>query len=480
MVTSDRGACEWLVWDIQRSNLVDAERLDAEVADFLQEQPGAEPPALAEHLVQKGMLTRFHVDRLLQGKTRGFVLGPYTLMDVLGTGSLGTVYKAHAKTDNGWYAVKSVPRRSMWNVRLARRKIKAFEGCQHPAVVPFVDIGTSGGTHYLAWPLAEGESLDKVVARQGKLPAPVVARFALQTAEGLDLCHRQGLIHGLLKPSNLLVGADEQIRILDFGIGCLLAEADEESLVDTMSTANAVTSGLDCASPESILDPRNLTAPGDQYSLGCVLYFALTGQFPFADGSAAEKMMAHQFREPTPLSQINPDVPAEMTAIVERLMKKKPEERFVSMADAVIALRKVAPEAPAGSAGVRRWVAPAESTPLPEMLKKMAAREPAAQELTPRASAPQTQQLHDAPRHDPLARELDKAQRRTSAPQAAAKSDKPQALARSPFPDLPEDDDPDVIPRQSWEERLGPLGLTLASATAGTMVWLLAAWLKLF
>src|SRR5262249_23462933 len=161
----------------------------------------------------------------LQGKTRGFVLGPYTLMDILGTGSLGTVYKAHAKTDNGWYAVKSVPRRSMWNVRLARRKIKAFESCQHPAVVPFVDIRTSGGPHSRAWPLAEGEPLDKLVARQGKPPAGLVARLALQTAEGLDVCHRQGLIHGLIKPSNLLVGADEQVHILDFGIGCLLAEA---------------------------------------------------------------------------------------------------------------------------------------------------------------------------------------------------------------------------------------------------------------
>src|SRR5208283_3014724 len=154
------------------------------------------------------------------------------------------------------------------------------------------------------------------------------ARIALQVAEGLDACHQQGLFHGLLKPSNIMLNENQQVHILDFGIGCLLAETEGESLVDTMSTANSVASGLDCASPESIMDPTNLTPAGDQYGLGCVVYYMLTGQYPFPDGSAAEKMMAHQFKEPTPITQLNPEVPAEMVALVERLMKKVPDERF--------------------------------------------------------------------------------------------------------------------------------------------------------
>src|SRR6202007_1880801 len=109
--------------------------------------------------------------------------------------------------------------------------------------------------------------------------------------------HAQALIHGLLKPSNLMVGPEGQVYILDFGIGCLLAETEGESLVDTMSTSNSVTSGLDFASPESIMDPTNLTPAGDQYSLGCLTYYMLTGQLPFADGSVTEKMMAHQVKE---------------------------------------------------------------------------------------------------------------------------------------------------------------------------------------
>src|SRR5205814_8534396 len=124
------------------------------------------------------------------------------------------------------------------------------------------------------------------------------ARVGVQVANGLAVCHQNNLFHGLLKPSNVLVGRNHQAMILDFGIGSLLAENEGESLVDTMSTANTLTSGLDCCSPESILEPTNRTPAGDQYSLGCSLYYCLTGRFPFSEGSAVEKMMAHQFKDP--------------------------------------------------------------------------------------------------------------------------------------------------------------------------------------
>src|SRR5262245_52258496 len=246
MVTTELGACEWFVWDLRRSNLIDRGQLDQVIGEFLGRNARAEPAALAEYLINHGVLTPFQAERLLQGKTQGFVLGPFTLMDALGTGSMGTVYKAQSKTDNNWYAVKVLPRRSMWNVRIARRKVRAFEQCRHPSVIPFVDVGTAGSMHYLAWPLAEGETLDKVIGGHGKLQPNVVAALALQIAQGLDVSHQQGLFHGLLKPSNLMVGAQNQVFILDFGIGCLLAETEGESLVDTMSTSNSVTSGLDC------------------------------------------------------------------------------------------------------------------------------------------------------------------------------------------------------------------------------------------
>jgi serine/threonine-protein kinase len=382
MVTTDLGACEWFVWDLRRSNLLDRGQLDQVVGEFLQKHPRAEPQALGEYLVDQGILTKFQADRLLQGKTQGFVLGPYTLMDSLGSGSMGTVYKAQSKTDNRWYAVKVLPRRSMWNVRIARRKVRSFEQCKHPAVVPFVDVGTSGGMHYLAWPLVEGEPLDQVVQRQGKLAPEQAATFALQVAEGLDVCQKEKLIHGLIKPSNLMVGPEQQIRILDYGIGCLLAETEGESLVDTMSTANSVASGLDCACPESIMDPTNLTAAGDQYSLGCMLYFCLTGRYPFPDGSAAEKMMAHQLKQPEPIRNLSPDVPEELVEVVERLMQKLPEKRFGNAAEVAEALRPFALKTTTVARAVLRTAPPRRERSLEEVRPP---RSPGAD--TPRPSA---------------------------------------------------------------------------------------------
>ncbi|MFO0880567.1 MAG: serine/threonine-protein kinase [Gemmataceae bacterium] len=342
MLTTDLGACEWFVWDLRRSNLIDRGQLDQVIGEFLTRNPGAEPPLLADFLVKKGYLTEFQAERLLQGKTQGFVLGPFTLMDALGAGSMGTVYKAQSKNDSRWFAVKVLPRRSMWNVRIARRKVRLFEQAQHPSVVPFVDVGTAGGMHYLAWPLVEGRSLDKIVQEQGKLSVELTAQYALQTAEGLYAAHQANLFHGLLKPSNLMLGSDGTLRILDFGIGCLLAETEGESLVDTMSTANSVNSGLDCASPESIMDPTNLNAIGDQYSLGCVMYFCLTGRYPFPDGTAVEKMMCHQHKQPLPIPDLTPDVPVAMLEIVEKLMAKNPAERYPSCAEVIELLRPLA------------------------------------------------------------------------------------------------------------------------------------------
>ena len=328
MVTNDLGACEWFVWDLRRSGLIDRGPLDQIVGEYLRRNPRAEAPALAEFLVDQGTITAFQAERILNGKSAGLVLGPYVLLDAIGAGSMGQVYKANSKNDTNLYAVKVLPRRSMWNVRLARRQVRSFGNFTHQAVVPFVDVGTAGGLHYLAWPLVEGRSLEAVIQQEGKQDPQSAALMAAQVAHGLAVAHQNSLFHGLVKPSNIMVGSDGQSRILDFGIGSLLVENEGESLVDTMSTANTLTSGLDCTAPESIMEPTNRTPAGDQYSLGCVLYYALTGRVPFPEGSAVEKMMAHQTKEPEPLRDLAPEVPAGLAAVVAKLMAKAPEKRY--------------------------------------------------------------------------------------------------------------------------------------------------------
>src|SRR5439155_12775408 len=338
MVSSDLGACEWFVWDLRRSGLIDRGQLDSIVGEFLKRNPRAEAPALGEHLVAQRTLTACQAERVLNGKTQGLVLGPYVLLDAIGSGSMGQVYKANSKNDNTLYAVKVLPRRSMWNVRLARRQVRSFGGFSHPAVVPFVDVGTAGGLHYLVWPLAEGTTLEALVQQGGKLPPNLATLYGVQIAQGLTVAHQNNLFHGLLKPSNIMIGPDNQARLLDFGIGSLLVENEGESLVDTMSTANTLTSGLDCASPESIMEPTNRTPTGDQYSLGCVLYYCLTGRVPFPEGSAVEKMMAHQSKEPMEIRELAPDVPEGLAAIVKKLMAKTPDGRYAGCDQVVEAL----------------------------------------------------------------------------------------------------------------------------------------------
>jgi serine/threonine protein kinase len=314
------------VWDLRRSNLVERGKLEQLVADYMARHPKAEPAELAAHLVDQNILTRFQADSLLNGKSQGLVLGSFIVHDILGSGTMGTVYKAKSKVNNEWYAVKVLPRRSMWNIRLARRKVRDFEQFSHAAVVPFVDVGTAGAMHYLAWPLVEGEPLQKLVERQTRLSAPEVALYGMLAAEGLEASHQRSILHGLMKPSNIMITPDQRVKILDFGVGSLLLESESgESVVDTMSSANTLASGLDCASPEGIMDPASMSYPSDQYSLGCILYFCVTGQYPFPGNNAVEKMMSHQTKSPKSIRDLVPDCPEDVIEVVEKLMAKDPK-----------------------------------------------------------------------------------------------------------------------------------------------------------
>jgi serine/threonine-protein kinase len=346
------GTCEWLVAELVRGFLLEPGQIDPVVAEFRRTNHYGDANALAEYLVQRGLLTPFQVEHILEGDARALVIGPYVLLDPVGSGSMGTVFRALGKADRQYYAVKVLPMRSAWNVRQARKQVRAFADLpSNPAIVPFVDVGTSGGKHYLVWPFVEGEPLEQLVQRQGKLHWRDASRIAMNLAEALQVCHQRGIIHGLLKPSNILVAADGSIRLLDFGIGALLAENTDESLLDTLSTANATAGMLDCASPESILDPALRSAAGDQYSLGCVLYFCVTGEYPFPEGNMVEKMMAHQ-SQPTPsIQSANPQAPADLQAVIARLMQKLSDARYPNMRDVQLDLAAIID--PAKKAGSR-------------------------------------------------------------------------------------------------------------------------------
>src|SRR5437763_4650891 len=140
MTSNEAGTCEWLATEIAASHLVERNDLDPIAAALQVENPYADAAAFADHLVQRGVLTRFQATRLLEGQGRGLVLGPYILVEQLGTGSMGTVYKALGRADRKPYAVKVLPARGPWNVRQARKKLQQFPEETHAGVVPWLDV----------------------------------------------------------------------------------------------------------------------------------------------------------------------------------------------------------------------------------------------------------------------------------------------------------------------------------------------------
>jgi serine/threonine-protein kinase len=322
---------------------------------------------LAAFLVEQKMLTRFQADLLLAGEGSKLILSIFTLVDVIGTGSMGTVYRARSSRDGNWYAVKIVPRRNVINLTSITAKVEALKQVRHPRVSAMVHVGALGDRVYMVWPMIEGgEKLDAIVARQGKLAPRQAAQVALQAAMGLEAYHQHGLFHGLLKPTDILIGSDRRVRILDFGVGFLLTCERGKSLLDTTTNNKALTRGVDCASPEAILDPLNRTPAGDQYSLGCILYFCLTGQYPFPESNPVKKMLAHQFNEPTPVRKLVPECPPKLATLVHRLLAKRPEERYAKISEVVAELQVVTSD----SRGIMPMPAAARtpvtpSTPIP-------------------------------------------------------------------------------------------------------------------
>jgi serine/threonine protein kinase len=215
---------------------------------------------------------------------------------------------------------------------------------EHPVVVPFVDVDTAAGRHYLAWPWAEGHPFDRYVLRNGPIPSAEATRLFADLADGLRALHTAGLPHGLLRPRSLLLGMDRRPRILDAGLGAVLADnvGDERSMVDTLALASGSAAMADFAAPETLLDPTALSPAADAYSFGCCLYFVLTGLPPFPEELLSDKVIGHQQRSPVPVRTRNPDVPQVLADLIDRLMRKAPDERPSQFAEVRAELRAIA------------------------------------------------------------------------------------------------------------------------------------------
>lgn len=329
---------------VKRSGLIPADRLQAELEAFQSRSGSAgDAQAFAEHLTERNLVTPWQTEKLLQGKHKGFFLGKYRLLSLLGKGGMSSVYLAEHVLMRRRCAIKVLPAKRVNDTSyLGRfhREAQAVAALDHPNIVRAYDVDheKDGNVeiHFLVMEYVDGSSLLDLVNRDGPLSPVVAAEYIRQAALGLEHAHRAGLIHRDIKPGNLLVDSSGVVKVMDLGLARFFTGQDDESL--TIQYDEKVLGTADYLAPEQAVDSHAIDARADIYSLGCTLYFLLTGHPPFPQGTLPQRLMAHQTKEPTPLEQQRPDVSPKLAAIVRRMMAKKPDDRYPTAAATAEAL----------------------------------------------------------------------------------------------------------------------------------------------
>jgi serine/threonine-protein kinase len=326
---------------VRRSELVDKDRLTQTLAD-LEQRLGtaalANPQTVASHLRETGLLTRWQCDKLLEGRHKGFLLGKYKLLDHLGTGGMSAVYLAEHINMHRRVAIKVLPTQRVHDSSyLARfyREARAAASLDHPNIVRAYDVDNQGDTHYLVMEYVQGQDMQRLVKAQGALPFEVAADYIRQGSDGLAHAHKMGLIHRDIKPANLLIDPQGVVKLLDLGLARF---ADDTQASLTIAHDENVLGTVDYLAPEQAVNSHRVDTRADIYSLGCTLYFALTGHPPFPEGTLPQRLMKHQTAEPTSIAKERPGAPAELVAICQRMMAKSADKRYQTAGEVAEAL----------------------------------------------------------------------------------------------------------------------------------------------
>jgi serine/threonine protein kinase len=308
---------------VLKSGVVERERLQSALRTVPMAERGA-PKSIADNLVANKLLTPFQAQKLLAGVSVGLKLGPYIIQTPIGKGGMGTVYLAKDSRTDLPAAIKVVsPKRVQEGQRhLARfqREMVLSQKLQHPNVALTKDVGEVQGVHYLALEYIPGVTLHRLVTRDGPLAPPRAARLFAEVCAALDHAHSQGLIHRDMKPTNIMVTPDDHAKVLDLGLALMEGEVVDDP--EVVGGKGYIVGSVEYIAPEQTHDPTQVDARADLYSLGCTLYFALSGKPPFTAGDAKDKVRAHRHQAPEPIRRRNPAVPEGLAGIVHRLMAK--------------------------------------------------------------------------------------------------------------------------------------------------------------
>jgi len=325
--------------------LLTPEQLDEARSNLRRVSDGAPPTdrQLADHLVETGVLNAWQAGQLLNGRTK-FHLGPYLIINARGQGGMGQVYKARHGKIGRIVAVKVLPLEKSTPEAVANftREIRAAARLNHPRLVAALDAGQDGSVYYLVTEYVQGTDLYRLVREQGPLDQAAAAAIIAQTAEALEYAHAEGVVHRDVKPGNVLIARNGEAKLSDLGLSGPLYDPAEED-----PRRGKVVGTADYLSPDHIRDPWNPTPAWDIYSLGCTLYYAVTGSVPFPGGTSADKIRAHCVLRPTDPRRLNPSLSAEFAELIGAMTAKAPEDRIGTAREVRERLIPFLPGAPA-------------------------------------------------------------------------------------------------------------------------------------
>lgn len=323
---------------VARSGLLAPERL----APYRAAPEAADPIACARALVRDRLLTPFQARQLVRGKYRGFFLSDkYKVLEELGSGGMGRVLLCEHLLLHKLVAVKLL-NASWTQVPGAEerffREARAAAAVDHSNIVRVHDVDRAQGVPFIVMEFVDGTNLHQLVTSHGPLSVPRAVEYARQTALGLQAAYRAGLIHRDIKPGNLILDRDGQVKVADLGLARFMADETRNRSLTERFDPGTVLGTLDFIAPEQADNSSAVDIRADLYSLGHTLYFLLTAKLPFGEGSAAQKLIWHQGRHPEPLSAVRAEVPEPVEAVFAKMTAKAPADRYQTPAECAAAL----------------------------------------------------------------------------------------------------------------------------------------------